>query len=91
MSLQANIKKHGVETHIITLDQETQKCTFCWQSNVDSVLELLQTHPQVLPGSWTGGQSVQHCVMLEDELKPTIHRKYKGMLTNGAVLHRDNA
>jgi hypothetical protein len=28
--------------------------------------------------------------MLEEELKPTIHSKCRGMLTSGVVLHRDN-
>jgi hypothetical protein len=28
--------------------------------------------------------------MLEEKLKPTVHRKCRGMLTNGDVLHHDN-
>jgi hypothetical protein len=35
--------------------------------------------------------SAQHCAMLEEELKPAIHNKHKGMLTNGIVLYHDNA
>jgi hypothetical protein len=31
--------KHGVKTHVIAQGQKIQKCAFCWQSDVDAVLE----------------------------------------------------
>jgi len=40
------------------------------------------------------GQTVnnaQDCATLELELKPTIHNTSIGMLSNGIVLHHDNA
>jgi hypothetical protein len=48
--------KHGVETHVITQDQEIYKCAFCRQSEVGAVLGLQWTHPWALPGSWTDDQ-----------------------------------
>jgi hypothetical protein len=35
--------------------------------------------------------SVWYCAVLEWEFKPTIHIKCKEMLTDGVVLHHDNA
>jgi hypothetical protein len=34
--------------------------------------------------------STRHCAMLEEELKPTICSKRRGVLINGVVLHHDN-
>jgi hypothetical protein len=31
------------------------QCAFCWQSDIDAVLELTWTSPLTLPGSWTKG------------------------------------
>jgi hypothetical protein len=49
-----------------------------------SVLEHYQEFGQVV-------YSAQYCTMLEEELKPTVCSKHRGMLTNGVVLHHDNA
>jgi hypothetical protein len=54
-----------------------------WDSN-GSILKHYQDHGQTV-------NSVQYCPVLGEELKPTIHSKYRGMLTNGVVLHHDNA
>jgi len=32
------VSKHGVETNVITQEQEIQKCAFCKQSDIDSIL-----------------------------------------------------
>jgi hypothetical protein len=34
--------------------------------------------------------SAQYCAMLQEEFKPTIHSKCRGILTDGIVLHHDN-
>jgi hypothetical protein len=80
-----------VETRVTAHDQEIQKCAFCQQSDVDAVfyfngqiLESYQDHGQTV-------NSAQYCATLEEELKPTICSEHRGMLTNGAVLHHDNA
>jgi len=35
--------------------------------------------------------SARYCTVLEEELKPAVRSKPRGMLTNGVVLHHDNA
>jgi len=42
-----------------------------------------QDHGQTVNNAW-------YCAMLEEELKPTIHNKHRGMLTDEVVLHHDN-
>jgi len=34
--------------------------------------------------------SAEYCAILDEELKPTIYRRYRGMLTDGVFLHHDN-
>jgi hypothetical protein len=75
------MSKHGVETHIITQDQEIQKCTFCrqmmltlfWDFN-GPILEHYQDRGQMI-------NSAQYCAMPEEELKLAICSKHKGILT----------
>jgi hypothetical protein len=50
------MSKHVVETCIIAQDQEIQKCAFCQQNDVNTILGLQWAYPQALPGSWTDGQ-----------------------------------
>jgi hypothetical protein len=79
-------QKHGMETHVITQNQEIQKCAFCQQSDVDAVLGHQWAHPQAHTVS-----SAQYCALLVEEFKPAVFSKCRGMLSNGIVLHRDNA
>jgi hypothetical protein len=64
------------------------KCAPFHQSDVDTILGLHWAHPQALLGSWTHSQ---YCDMLEEGLKRTVRSKHREMLTNGLVLHPDNA
>jgi len=74
---------HGVETHIIAQDLESQKCAFCRQSEVDAVWNF---NGPILEHYQDHGQTVNNA-----RLKPAIRCKRRGMLTNGVDLHHDNA
>jgi len=57
--------------------------TLFWDFN-GPILEHYQDHGQAV-------SSARYCAMLEEKLKPAIRSKHRGMLTDGVVLHRDNA
>jgi hypothetical protein len=50
---------------------------------IGSILEYYQDYAQTFG-------SAQYCTMLEEELKPAIHSKQRGMLTHRVVLNHDN-
>jgi hypothetical protein len=79
---------HVVETRVIIQDQEIKTCFFCQQSDVDNVLGLSSSTTRNMDK-----QSIVHSIVLylEEELKPTIHSKCRGMLTNGVFLHHNIA
>jgi hypothetical protein len=97
----SQVMKHGcitvnLQTDVVPWSGNTShcpglrilKCAFCQQSDVDTVLGLLtgssfSTTRVVDNNAW-------YCAMLEEELKPTIHNKHRGMLTDEVVLHHDN-
>jgi hypothetical protein len=71
---------------IIIQDQQIHECAFCWHNDVDSVLhfnELILEHYQVYRQMVS---SARYCAMFEEDLKPTVCSKCRGILTNGVVL-----
>jgi histone-lysine N-methyltransferase SETMAR len=60
--------------------------------SASKVMFVLGLSRPILKHDQENGQSVVYnIIVLGEELKPTIHSKHRGMLTNGAVLHHDNA
>jgi len=79
MNLEANIIAwHGVEIHITTQDHGIQKCAFCQQSDVDTIL-----------GLWDFSGPSLSTFRVMDRWS-ILHSKYRGMLRNAVVLHYDN-
>jgi hypothetical protein len=70
------MSKHGMET--------------CQQSDVDTVLGLYGPILKHYENCGHTINSAQYCAILEEELKPIIHSKCRGILTNGLVLDHDN-
>jgi hypothetical protein len=83
--------KHGMERHVITQDQEIKKNmlsageVLCWCSFGTSMGPSSSTTMMV--GRWSILHGIMPCLK---ELKPIVHSKFRGMLTDGVVLHHDN-
>jgi hypothetical protein len=82
------MSKYGTETRIIIAkDQEIQIV-----SSVSKVM-LHCFGTLTLKHFHDCGQvnNAWYCVVLEEEFKPAVHSRHRRMLTNGVVLHHDNA
>jgi len=59
--------KRKVETHVVAQDQVIQKCAFCWQSNVNAIMELstgLSSNTTRIVDRQSGSaHSAQYCAM----------------------------
>jgi hypothetical protein len=76
------MSKHGVETHVITQNQEIKITPSSGKVMLTLFQDFKWTHPGALQGSWTVN-STGYCAILEEKLKPTNHSKCRRMLTNG--------
>ena len=73
-------------THLL-LPKKIQVSALCWKVFVDGVLGLLEHYME----KDVTVTSVNYCNVLRNELRPAIHSKRRGRLTQGVLLLHDNA
>ena len=84
--------EYGVETSDITSQKEVQKSTISQKSDFHTF--LWDSQGPILGRYQEGGTTVNgvpYCEILQDQLKPAIRWKRRGLLSKGVALLHDNA